>query len=100
MYSMVVEFRVKPDRIDDFLNFTRLVRQYDQKQGYKLPVTYRPLDVRTGKFMVEVRYDSRGELQEEQQKQSSDEMWQSLIAKAEATFVPGSQRIDILHREV
>ena len=97
---MVVVFRVKPDRVEDFLNVSRLVRQYNTKQGYKVPVTYRPLDSRTGKFMVEVKYDSRTELQEEQQKQSSDEMWQRLIAKAESTFVPGSQQIDILHREV
>jgi hypothetical protein len=97
---MVVEFRVKPDKVDDFLAVSRLLRQYDHKQGYKVPVTYRPLDLQTGKFMVEVRYDSRSELQEEQQKQSSDEMWQRLIARAESTFVPGTQRIDILHREV
>ena len=97
---MVVVFRVKPDRVDDFLNVSRAVRQYNQKQGYKVPVTYRPLDPHTGKFMVEVKYESRTELQEEQQKQSSDEMWQRLIAKAESTFVPGSQQIDILHREV
>ena len=97
---MVVVFRVKPDKIDDFLSVARAVRQYNAKQGYKVPVTYRPLDTRTGKFMVEVKYDSRTELQEEQQKQSSDEMWQRLIAKAESTFVPGSQQIDILHKEV
>lgn len=97
---MVVVFKVKADKVDDFLNVSRLVRQYNQRQGYKVPVTYRPLDSRTGKFMVEVKYDSRTELQEEQQKQSSDEMWQRLIAKAESTFVPGSQQIDILHREV
>ena len=97
---MVVVFRVKPDKVDDFLNVSRMVRQYNQKQGYKVPVTYRPLDTRTGKFMVEVKYESRTELQDEQQKQSSDEMWQRLIAKAESTFVPGSQQIDILHKEV
>lgn len=97
---MVVVFRVKPDKIDDFLNVARMVRQYNQKQGYKVPVTYRPLDARTGKFMVEVKYESRTELQEEQQKQSSDEMWQRLIAKAESTFIPGSQQIDILHKEI
>jgi len=97
---MVVVFRVKPDKIDDFLSVFRTVRQYNQKQGYKVPVCYRPLDTRTGKFMVEVKYESRTELQEEQQKQSSDEMWQRLIAKSESTFVPGSQQIDILHREV
>ncbi len=97
---MVVVFRVKPDKVEDFLNVSRMVRQYNQKQGYKVPVTYRPLDPSTGKFMVEVKYESRTELQEEKQKQSSDEMWQRLIAKAESTFVTGSQQIDILHREV
>lgn len=97
---MVVVFRVKPEKIEDFLNVSRMVRQYNQRQGYKVPVTYRPLDAHSGKFMVEVKYDSRTELQEEQQKQSSDEMWQRLMAKAESTFIPGSQQIDILHREV
>jgi hypothetical protein len=97
---MVVLFQVKPDKVDEFLRASRQVRQYNQKQGYKVPVTYKPLDVRTGKFVVEVRYESRNELQEEQQKQTSDEMWQRLMAKEEATFVPGSSQIDIFHREV
>lgn len=97
---MVVVFRVKPEKIEDFLNVSRMVRQYNQRQGYKVPVTYVPLDTHSGKYMVEVKYDSRTELQEEQQKQSSDEMWQRLMAKAESTFIPGSQQIDILHREV
>ncbi|MDE3077902.1 MAG: hypothetical protein KGJ86_20965, partial [Chloroflexota bacterium] len=93
---MMVEFRVKPDKIDDFLTLARQMRKYNERQGYKVPITYRPLDAQTGKFMVEVKYESRSELQEEQQKQSSDEMWQRLIAKTESTFVPGTQRIDIL----
>ena len=97
---MVVLFQVKADKVDEFLNASRMVRQYNRKQGYKVPVTYKPLDPRTGKFVVEVRYDSRSELQEEQQKQSSDEMWQRLMAKEESTFVPGSSQIDIFHREV
>ncbi len=97
---MMLEFRVKPDKVDDFLNFARQVRQYHQKQGYKLPVTYRPLDVSSGKFIVEVKYESRNELQEEQQKQSTDEMWQRLMQKTESTFVPGTQRIDIWHQEL
>lgn len=100
LYSWVSEFRVKPDQIQEFLNVSRQFRQYHQKQGYKLPVTYRPLDLESGKFRIEVSYESRGELQDEQQKQSSDEAWQRLWARAESTFVPGSHRIDIQHKEV
>ncbi|MBV8086133.1 MAG: hypothetical protein JO247_15105 [Chloroflexi bacterium] len=100
MYSLLVQFQVKPDKIDDFLKAARQVRQYNRKQAYKVPVIYRPLDPRSGKYMFEFSYDSRNELQEEQQKQSTDEMWQRLMALQEATFVPGTSSIDIFHKEV
>ncbi len=99
MYSMFMFFRVQKGREQEFRQLARRIWEHDREQGYQVPRLYRPVNANGSRFLLEVRYPNRAELQAEQKRQDADRVWQRLVARAEATFVPGSQEVDLLHTE-
>lgn len=98
MVSMFIFFRVQRGREEEFRQLVQRVADYDRQQGYQVPRLYRPANG-GGRFLVEVRYPSRSALQAEQRRQDADRLWQRLFARVEATFVPGSQDVELLQTQ-